>query len=226
MPRGHPGAVPAASPSPEARRPGRAARDPGPGDPPAAPAQPDLAANCRTDRTGTIRWPRAAHLAWHSGRRSPAYEHRRQLPRPRPAGGGRTRRPSLPPSTSPVPPPGYRPSLLLAIPQAIRPRTRAVRPSPPVRPARRAVALARSPARHVCLSFPSHRSSGPVGTLARRAKAPVRKTGWILTGFVWQMSNWAASHTKIDPTARPWRGQEGDLAISADPPPAANCRTA
>jgi len=39
------------------------------------------------------------------------------------------------------------------------------------------------------------------------------------------MSNWAASHTKIDPTARPWSGQEGDLEIfDPRPPTAENCR--
>ena len=42
-----------------------------------------------------------------------------------------------------------------------------------------------------------------------------------MTTFVWQMSNWAASHTKIDPTARPWSGQEGDLEIFDPRPPTA-----
>ena len=108
MPRGHPGAVPAASPSPEARRPGRAARDPGPGDPPAAPAQPDLAANCRTDRTGPERFVgRAPRLA-----QRPSLTRVRTPP---PTAETSPRRPSLPPSTSPVPPPGYRPSLLQVI---------------------------------------------------------------------------------------------------------------
>jgi hypothetical protein len=53
----------------------------------------------------------------------------------------------------------------------------------------------------------------------------LRKKVFILTTFVWQMSNWAASHTKIDPTARPWSGQEGDLEIFRNFRPApANCR--